>query len=66
MVKLLIGLNYKEFQVLVWKSKGYPRNSSKDLMDARSRQLEDYLIIRNICKMNAWVHLRFSYLFIHL
>ena len=28
-------------------------------MDARSRQLEDPLIIGNICKMNAWVHLGF-------
>ena len=42
MVKLLIGLNYKEFE-----------NSSNDLMDARSRLLKDLLIIGNICKINA-------------
>ena len=47
-------------------SKGYSRNSSKDPMDARSRQMEDPLIIENICKMNAWVHLGFSYIFMHL
>ena len=35
-------------------------------MDARSRQFEDPLIIGNICKMNAWVHLGFSYFFMHL
>ena len=55
MVKLLIGLNYKEFE-----------NSSNDLMDARSRLLKDLLIIGNICKMNAWVYLGFSYHFMHI
>ena len=35
-------------------------------MDARLRLLKDLLIIGNICKMNAWVHLGFTYHFMHL
>ena len=35
MAKLLIGLNYKEFQVLILKL-------IKGPMDAQSRQLEDF------------------------
>ena len=66
MVKLLIGLNYKEFQVLVLKFKKYLRNSSNDPMDARLRHIEDFLILGNIFKMNAWVHLGFLCLFMHL
>ena len=36
-------------------------NSSNDQIDIRSR----LLIIGNECKMNAWVHLGFSYHFMH-
>ena len=35
-------------------------------MDVKLRQMKNPLIIGNICKMNAWVDLGFSYLFMHL
>ena len=45
-------------------SKWYLRNLSKDPIDTRSRQMEDPLIIGNICKMN--MHLGILYLFMHI
>ena len=59
MVQLLIGLNYKEFQVLIWKF-------IKGLNGCKIKTFGKLLIIGNICKMNAWVHLGFTYHFIHL
>ena len=59
MVKLLIGLNYKEFQVLVWKFIKGPNG-------CKIKSFERPLIIENMCKMNAWVHLGFTYHFMHL
>ena len=59
MVKLLIGLNYKEFLVLV-------RKFIKKPNDCKIKAIERHLIIGNICKTNAWVDLGFSYLFTHL
>ena len=56
MVKWLIGLNYKEFQVLVWKF-------IKWLNGCKIRTFGRPLITRNICKMNEWVHLGFFYEF---
>ena len=47
MVKLLIGLNHKEFQVLIWKFIIEP-NGCKIKTFGRP------LIIGNKCKMNAW------------
>ena len=35
-------------------------------MDAKSRHTKDLLILGNLCKMNAWVHLGFLYLFMHI
>ena len=59
MVKLLIGLKCNESQVLIWKfvegSNGY-----------KIEILGRLLIIGNQCKMNAWVHLGFTYHFMHL
>ena len=55
---LLIGLNYKEFPVLVWKF-------IKELNGCKIKTIERLLIIGNICKMNAGVHLEFSYFFMH-
>ena len=59
MVKLLIGLNYKEFQVLVWKFIEEPNV-------CKIKTFERPLIIGNICRMNAWVYLRITYHLMHL
>ena len=59
MVKLLIGLNYKDFQVLVWKFIKGPNG-------CKIKTFERPLIIENMCKMKAWVHLGFTYHFMHI
>ena len=59
MVKLLIGLNCKESQVLFWKF-------IKGLNGYKIETFGRLLIIGNKCKMNAWVHLGFTYHFMHL
>ena len=59
MVKLLISLNYKVSQVLIWKF-------IKGLNGYKIKTFGRPLIIGNKCKMNAWVHLGFTYHFMHL
>ena len=59
MVKLLIGLNCKESQVLIWKFIKGP-NGYKIKTFGRP------LIIGNKCKMNVWMHLGFTYHSMHL
>ena len=56
MVKLLIDLNYKEFQVFIWK---FIKGTNGCMIKTIGRPL----IIGNTCKMNAWVHLGFPYFF---
>ena len=53
---------------------GFSLKIQKDIREIhqRTKWMQDqdkwktFFIIGNICKMNAWVHLEFSYLFMHL
>ena len=58
MIKLLIDLNYKEFQVLILKF-------IKESNGCKIKTFERPLIIGNICKMNAWMYLGFTCHFMH-
>ena len=59
MVKLQIGLNCKESQVLIWKFIKGPNGY-------KIKTFVKPLIIGNKCKMNAWEHLGFTYHFMRL
>ena len=59
MVKLLIGLNCKESQVLIWKFVKGPNGYKIETFGR-------LLIIGNKCKINGWVHLGFTNHFMHI
>ena len=59
MVKLLIGLNYKEFQMLIWKFIKGPNGCKIKTFERSFNHMKHY-------KMNAWMHLGFTYYFMHL
>ena len=59
MVKLLIDLNCKESHVSIWKF-------IKEPNEYKIKTFGRLLIIENKCKINAWVHLGFTYHFMHI